>query len=292
MARLIETRSAPALRAFFRPLRPALLLAFVFCLFACSGGTGHVKGTASYRERIALPQDAVFEAELIDLSGGAPRVIASSGVQAADGVPISFAITFRNNQIDAGTPYAVRAEIRSQARTLFTTPEPVPVLTEGHGRKVDLILKLNATSADVAEIARSVVAIEDKLGSRKRIEGALDDGEGPPVTWIAFLDGAEPVKIIAQSANGMSSTQAASFHFSGGALVHCASDAQMEADPSAGLDAPLAVSFDLYFQNGRFAGGTKTTNGIVGEPDEHEVRAFGHEAERLRAAVLARTGGH
>lgn len=257
----------------------------VLCLVACASGTGHVQGTATYRERIALPQDAVFEAELVDLSGAVPRVVASSGVQAADGVPIAFAITFRKNQIDARTPYAVRAEIRSQARTLFATPEPVPVLTRGHGRKVDLVLKLAASSADVAEIARAVVAIENGLGARKRIEGRLDEG-GPAVTWIAFAEDGEPVKIMAQSADAMSSTQAASFHFSGGALIHCASDAQMEADPAAGLDAPLAVSFDLYFQNGRFAGGTKTTNGVVGEPDEHEVRAFGREAERLRAAVL------
>lgn len=256
-------------------------------LAACGDGTGKIKGTATYRERIALPQDAVFEAELLDMSADEPRVIASSGVQAAGGVPLAFAITYRKNLIDRAKPYAVRAEIRSQARTLFQSAEPVPVLTKGAGRTLDLVLKLVAAPGNVADIARAVVAIEDRLGSLTRTEGRLDDGAGPALTWVAFADGALPVKIIAQRAGDIDTSQAASFHYANGVLIHCASDSQIAADPTAGLANDLALNFDLYFMDGRFAGGTKTTNGVVGEPDDHEVRALGLEAQRLYAAVSA-----
>lgn len=268
-------------------IRLAAAVLSLLLLAACGDGTGKIKGTATYRERIALPQDAVFEAELLDMSEAAPRVIASSGVQAVNGVPLAFAITYRKNIIDPKKPYAVRAEIRSEARTLFQSADPAPALTRGGGHALDLVLNLVAAPGNVADIARAVVAIEDRLGALKRSEGRLDDGAGPALTWIAFADGATPVKIIAERAGEVDTSQAASFHYSNGVLIHCASDSQIAADPSAGLASDLALNFDLYFKDGRFAGGTKTTNGVVGEPDEHEVRALGLEAQRLYAAVAA-----
>jgi len=262
----------------------AAALALVM-LASCSDGTGKIRGAATYRERIALPQDAVFEAELLDMSAAPPRVIASSGVQGVSGIPFTFAITFRKNLIDRGKPYAVRAEIRSQARTLFGSDAPAPVLTQGHGRTLDLTLKLMTETGGVADIARDVVAIEGRLGALTRTEGRLEDGAGPPLTWVAFSEGTVPVKIIAQRADEIGGSQAASFHFAAGTLIHCASDSQIAADPAAGLPDDLALGFDLYFKDGRFAGGTKTTNGVVGEPDEHEVRALALESARVFDAV-------
>src|SRR5262245_15191859 len=86
-------------------LKASLALGPVFVLLAalltaCGDGTVKIKGSATYLEKMALPADAVFEAELIDLNDGTMRVLASSGVQAVSGVPLDFAVTVRKNAID------------------------------------------------------------------------------------------------------------------------------------------------------------------------------------------------
>jgi type III secretion system (T3SS) chaperone YscW len=73
------------------------LTLLLFCVAGVEGqAPGQVKGTATYRERMALPRDAVFEATLEDVSKAyAPaEVIGQSRVERPGNPPIRFEITY------------------------------------------------------------------------------------------------------------------------------------------------------------------------------------------------------
>ena len=85
----------------------------VMGLVACTEAAT-VTGIAYYRERIALPPDAVFEAVLSN-SSIADVVVVPIGqikIENMPGIPIEFAIPYDPNQIDERFSYSVRATIR------------------------------------------------------------------------------------------------------------------------------------------------------------------------------------
>lgn len=113
---------------------------------------GRLTGNVLYRERIALPADAVVNVQLQDVSRAdaaadvlAQQTIATAGKQ----VPIPFELRYSAARVDPMHRYAVRAEIRDAASTLlFTTatqhsvtlergasPPPVDVLVQRAGRE-------------------------------------------------------------------------------------------------------------------------------------------------------------
>lgn len=102
-----------------------------------------VKGTATYRERMALPSDAVFEATLEDVSkAGAPAVILGRVRNEHPGdPPIPFEITYDPSRIDPKHRYTVRARISVDGKLLFTTDQHYAVLTGGQGNEVTLLLR-------------------------------------------------------------------------------------------------------------------------------------------------------
>jgi uncharacterized lipoprotein YbaY/heat shock protein HslJ len=106
-------------------------------------------GTASYRERIALPPAAVFEAMLEDISRTDVRaeVLGSVRIEDPGSPPFSFGIAYDPAQVQANRTYAVRARISAQGRLLFTTDQVYPVLTHGHGQQVELLLRRSGGSA-------------------------------------------------------------------------------------------------------------------------------------------------
>lgn len=72
-----------------------------------------IRGTATYRERVALTHDAVFEAKLLDIprAGGSSQTLARI-VKANPGqVPISFEIPYDTRQLEPRGTYVVRASI-------------------------------------------------------------------------------------------------------------------------------------------------------------------------------------
>jgi len=102
-----------------------------------------VKGTASYRERMALPPAAVLEATLEDISRADARaeVLGSVRVENPGSPPFHFEIAYDPARIQAKHSYAVRARITVQGRLLFTTDQVYPVLTRGQGQEVELLLR-------------------------------------------------------------------------------------------------------------------------------------------------------
>ena len=122
------------------------LLAFL--LLQAAAGAAQVKVTATYRERIALTPDAVFEAMLQDVSkADAPAVIVGSvRIDKPGQVPIRFEIPYDAERIDQSRSYSVRARIMVGQQLLFTTDQDYPVLTRGHGNEVEMRLRMVAAS--------------------------------------------------------------------------------------------------------------------------------------------------
>jgi putative lipoprotein len=103
---------------------------------------GTIRGTVSYRERVALTNRAVLELTLEDVSRQdvAAPVIAAKSMADPGQVPIRFELDFPSGSIDPRLAYALRARITDGGRLLFTTDPVVPVLTRGAGREVRLVL--------------------------------------------------------------------------------------------------------------------------------------------------------
>ncbi len=88
-----------------------------------------VEGTAAYRERTAMPPDAVFEARVEDVSraDAASTVLASHRIERAGNPPYRFRIEVDDAAIRPGGRYVVRATLRVGERLMFTTDTVTPV---------------------------------------------------------------------------------------------------------------------------------------------------------------------
>lgn len=114
-----------------------------------------VSGTAIYRERIALPPDATFEATLEDVSrAGAPsQVIGRVRLEPAGQPPFRFVIAYDANVIQSGHRYAIRARVTQSSRLLFTTDQHYELPADG--KPVELLLvraQRDAVSASTATL--------------------------------------------------------------------------------------------------------------------------------------------
>jgi len=105
-----------------------------------------ISGIATYRERIALPPGAVFEAVLEDVSkaDAIAERIGEVRIQTLHAVPIQFEIPYDPARIDPRFSYSVRATIRVGGRLWATTDQHYPVLTRSSGGDVQLLLRLVA----------------------------------------------------------------------------------------------------------------------------------------------------
>lgn len=103
-----------------------------------------VTGILAYRERIALPDDAVIIIKLEDVSlADAPsKVIAkhrfeSNGAQ----VPFEFDLAYDTSKIEARHRYSVSARIEVDGQLRFITDTSYPVITDdNHTESVNLRL--------------------------------------------------------------------------------------------------------------------------------------------------------
>jgi uncharacterized lipoprotein YbaY/heat shock protein HslJ len=104
--------------------------------------TEAVTATATYRERIALPPDAIFEATLEDVSKpGAPAtMIGRTRLEKPGQPPFRFSIQFDPAQIVEGHSYSLRARVTAGGKLMFITDQSYPVLTRGHGSHIAMMM--------------------------------------------------------------------------------------------------------------------------------------------------------
>ena len=102
-----------------------------------------VTGTATFRERIALPAQAVFEAVLEDVSvaDAAALEVARVRQEDAGGPPFEFAIAFAPDEIVESNSYSVRAEVTVGGEVMFASMDAYPVITGGAPLHLDMMLK-------------------------------------------------------------------------------------------------------------------------------------------------------
>ena len=98
-------------------------------------------GIATYRERMALPADARFEATLEDVSrADAPsQVVARAEVQPVAQPPISFKISYKASELIPGHRYSIRGKITRAGQLLFTTTQHYEVPPPGGTVALELV---------------------------------------------------------------------------------------------------------------------------------------------------------
>ncbi len=86
-------------------------------------------GEVTYRERIALPPNAVLTISVVDLTlpGQPVRLMAQSAIASPGQVPLQFTFSFDDKTIDRSHQHAIVAEIASEGRIWFRTAEPYPL---------------------------------------------------------------------------------------------------------------------------------------------------------------------
>jgi uncharacterized lipoprotein YbaY/heat shock protein HslJ len=133
---------------------PFLAFSLAILLAACQitpmNETKEFSGTATYRERIALPDGSELEATLIDVSraDAAAEVIGRTRFPAPAGPPIRFSIEYDPERIDPAHRYAVRAKIVHGDRLLFTTDTHYPALTQDAPASAEVLLRRVPSDTD------------------------------------------------------------------------------------------------------------------------------------------------
>ena len=122
---------------------PPVVLAMLSALISTQAMAQTILGTATYRERTALPPGAVLEAALEDVSRADAKAetIAQTRVTSPGNPPIAFTITYDPAKILTDHRYVVRARILVDATVLFTTDTAAPVITRGSPNSVKLMLR-------------------------------------------------------------------------------------------------------------------------------------------------------
>ena len=100
------------------------LTLLLFCMVCWAAqASGQVHGTATYRERLALPPEAVFEATLEDVSraDALAVVMGQARIERPGNPPFRFEITYDPARINPSHRYAVRARILVGGELFFSS---------------------------------------------------------------------------------------------------------------------------------------------------------------------------
>ena len=102
--------------------------------------TARLSGTVTYRERLLLPDNAVLEVVLEDVSraDGPSLIIARETYYNPVPPPIPFTLRYNPTDILETNSYNVRATIRVENETTFRTTDAYPVITHGNPTVVDV----------------------------------------------------------------------------------------------------------------------------------------------------------
>ena len=153
--------------------RSILVLLMTLLPLASTGfaETMHLDTTVTYRERIALPPDAILEVELLDTSrADAPSVRISSQSFKLTSVPRTVEIAYDTDLIEERLTYTVAAKIISDGNVLFRSTTATPVLTRGAPKSAEIVLEMmppitenNAPDQSIYGIAWAVYEIEGRM---------------------------------------------------------------------------------------------------------------------------------
>ena len=174
----------------------ALMTAVALC--GCGDGAdrnsdGLIVGTVTYRERVALPLNAMVEIRLERpvAAGAAPRVLATQSI-ATQGrqVPISFELRYRADRLDRQEHYGLRAEIRAaNGRLLFESPAPEPVFEHGPAAELVRLVLVRALSGGATNVVPPPAGVWQLVAMRREQEVAEAMRAEPPFSIEFATDG-------------------------------------------------------------------------------------------------------
>jgi uncharacterized lipoprotein YbaY len=274
---------------FPRPWRGLLGLVLMAWATGCAPGpptSGIVKGSVAYRERMALPPDAVVDVKLYDVSvqdGAAPVIAQTTVVPAGREVPLPFELRYDPKKIQPTGWYALRATIRSGGRLVFTTDTVHRVVTHGNPTHVDLQLVRVGDGADpTSASAARVEAIRANLAGYRAVHGAGAAGDNA-AAWTAYFDGMTLACIDEASNQGDYGAAESEYYFEGGALVAFVSrSTRAVTDP---IRAPGKEHVTLRLAFDPSGGETEQSKTVDGRPAPVESSEV--SGARARAAFLA-----
>ncbi len=160
---------------------------------------GTITGTVAYRQRIALPPDAVVHVRLEDVSrADAPSILIAETRLPAEGkqVPIPFTLEYDPAKIQDSRTYHLRVSILSggaggAGEMLFSTTRAYPVLTRGAGREAQITVDQVAARGDRGGEppgGAPAAALEGPRWKLKELNGkAAIEGQHWPGAGIKFV---------------------------------------------------------------------------------------------------------
>ena len=102
-------------------------------------------GTVAYRERMAMPENAVLTMQLQDVSNSAapPVMIAEQRFTfAGHQVPLPWELHYDTAKIDPAHTYALSARIAVAGQVMFLNSTTYKVITHGNPTKVDMSVQM------------------------------------------------------------------------------------------------------------------------------------------------------
>ena len=191
-----------------------------------------VSGQITYRERMALPDTARVELQILDVTDeeADPTLVSEKLIEAPGQVPIAFSIGYDPRAIDPNHTYALRAKIRVGDDLWFASSFDVRVLTGGNPTRVEVLLDQISAGAPIArrdariddpdppnldgrvravrEEARAIDARLDRYDMREITEG--------PTQLRLWVDQDRPVKL--EVADASPAARPSSYYFRDGRL--------------------------------------------------------------------------
>jgi len=106
-----------------------------------------VTGTVTYRDRTALPRDAVATVELREVLRPdlRPITIARQTISPVTRVPISFSIEYDPTEIDSRRTYVIDANITAGGRQVYAMRQSAPIFNGRPSTDVQLLVESTAT---------------------------------------------------------------------------------------------------------------------------------------------------
>jgi putative lipoprotein len=150
-----------------------VLMALAMLLAGCASGkrssgeqaglSGHLQGSVTYRERIALPADARVIVRLEDVSrkDASGSFVAQQTLHPRTEVPVAFDLRYLPSAIDTTHRYALHASIvDAQDELLWSSSEPTPILFTDGDKPVVLTLTRVLDPTAPARPANTVVGFK------------------------------------------------------------------------------------------------------------------------------------
>ncbi len=204
------------------------LVLICMSFFPFGAVAGEVSGTAAYRERIALPADAIFRAVLFDISNNGQVEIGRFDASATDGPPYAFTIAYPQNAVSSDGQYAIRSEVIWPDRPFFAAAAILADFPKNPDPEIDLVMM---------RVGAATTGQGDPAGEGEKAENAVRPAHGLtlPATYLGTVKTGETevdwhLNMAADQTFQLSRT----FHGGDGEPVTRSSIGRWQADPTPG----------------------------------------------------------